>query len=54
MGRLTNDNLRGPGLASTDLSLFKEFHAVERLNVQFRAEAFNAFNHVQFGNPIQR
>jgi len=45
------DNLRGPGLASTDLSLFKEFHAVERLNVQFRAEAFNAFNHVQFGNP---
>lgn len=45
------DNLRGPGLANTDLSLFKEFHAVERLNVQFRAEAFNAFNHVQFGNP---
>jgi hypothetical protein len=45
------DNLRGPGLASTDLSLFKEFHAVERLNVEFRAEAFNAFNHVQFGNP---
>jgi hypothetical protein len=45
------DNLRGPGLASTDLSLFKEFHAVERLSVQFRAEAFNAFNHVQFGNP---
>lgn len=47
-------NLRGPGLASTDLSLFKEFHAVDRLNVQFRAEAFNAFNHVQFGNPDTR
>jgi hypothetical protein len=45
------DYLRGPGLASTDLSFFKEFHPVERLNVQFRAEAFNAFNQVQFGNP---
>ena len=45
------DNLRGPGLASTDLSFFKEFKTVERLNVQFRAEAFNAFNHVQFSNP---
>lgn len=45
------DNLRGPGLASTDISLFKEFHVIDRLNVQFRAEAYNAFNHVQFGNP---
>lgn len=45
------DNLRGPGLNSTDLSLFKEFNSFERLKVQFRAEAFNAFNHVQFGNP---
>jgi hypothetical protein len=45
------DNLRGPGLNSTDLSLFKEFSPVWRLKVQFRAEAFNVFNHVQFGNP---
>jgi hypothetical protein len=44
-------NLRGPGLNSTDLSLFKEFDTFDRLKVQFRAEAFNAFNHVQFGNP---
>lgn len=44
-------NLRGPGLDSTDLSFFKEFKTVETLHVQFRAEAFNAFNHVQFGNP---
>ena len=44
-------NLRGPGLDSTDLSFFKEFRAVEKLDVEFRAEAFNAFNHVQFGNP---
>jgi hypothetical protein len=45
------DNLRAPGLDSTDLSLFKEFAAVERLKVEFRAEMFNAFNHVQFGSP---
>jgi len=45
------DGLRGPGFDSTDLSLYKEFGAAERLNLQFRAEAFNVFNHVQFGNP---
>ncbi len=45
------DNLRSPSLDSTDLSLFKEFETVERLKLQFRAEMFNAFNHVQFGSP---
>jgi Carboxypeptidase regulatory-like domain len=45
------DGLRGPGLNSTDLSLFKEFSTFERLKVQFRAEAYNTVNHVQFGNP---
>ena len=45
------NNLRAPGLDSTDLSLFKEVQAIERLRVQFRAEMFNAFNHVQFGSP---
>lgn len=44
-------SLRGPGLNSTDLSLFKDFGAAERVKVQFRAEAFNVFNHVQFSNP---
>ncbi len=45
------NHLRAPGLDSTDLSLFKEFGAAERLRLQFRAEAFNVFNHVQFGSP---
>ncbi|WP_345945274.1 TonB-dependent receptor [Granulicella sp. dw_53] len=44
-------NLRSPGLDSTDLSAFKEFGSAERLKLQFRAEAFNVFNHVQFGAP---
>jgi hypothetical protein len=45
------DQLRGPGLANTDFSAFKEFGAAERVKLQFRAEAFNVFNHVEFGNP---
>jgi len=45
------NNLRAPGLDSTDLSLFKEFATIERVKVQFRTELFNAFNHAQFGSP---
>ena len=45
------NSLRAPGLNSTDLSFFKEFHPVERLTAQFRTEMFNAFNHVQFASP---
>ncbi len=42
----------GPGFASTDLALEKSFHPVERLGVQFRAEAFNAFNRPNLFNPV--
>jgi hypothetical protein len=34
-----------------DLSIFREFPAVERVRVQFRAEFLNAFNTPRFGNP---
>jgi hypothetical protein len=44
-------NLRGPGVVSVDLGLFREFHARERVAIQFRAEAFNATNTPQFNNP---
>ena len=33
------------------MSLFKNTSIHERLRVQFRVEAFNAFNRVQFGVP---
>ena len=41
----------GPGLNNTDMALLRDFHIHESNTVQFRAEAFNIFNHAQFGNP---
>lgn len=43
--------VRGPGLATADFSLFKTFIMTERARLQFRAEAFNAFNHPNFLLP---
>jgi hypothetical protein len=46
-------NVRVPGTKNATLSLFKEFSLNkirEGSKVQFRAEAFNALNHPQFGN----
>jgi hypothetical protein len=46
-------NARNPGYTDADMSLFKNnfLGAGERYNVQFRIEAFNAFNHPQFSPP---
>jgi hypothetical protein len=44
-------NLRAQYMNNTDLSLFKRFSPRESLRFEFRAEAFNVFNRVQFGNP---
>ncbi|HTU48370.1 MAG TPA: carboxypeptidase regulatory-like domain-containing protein [Bryobacteraceae bacterium] len=43
--------VRGPGLATVDLSLFKNFAVTESARVQFRAEAFNMLNHPNFMLP---
>ncbi len=43
--------VRAPSTHNIDFSVFKNFHATEKINVQFRAEAFNALNQVVFGNP---
>jgi hypothetical protein len=44
-------NLRSAGINNFDMSLFKNTMITEKLKLQFRAEAFNAFNRVQFGVP---
>ena len=41
----------GPGLAVVDLSLAKSFSVQNGRQLQFRWEAFNAFNTPQWGNP---
>ena len=48
VGRALPD-VRGPGTANFDLSLIKDTYIGERVNVQFRAEAFNFLNHVNLG-----
>jgi hypothetical protein len=45
--------IQGPGFQNWDISLFKTFPVNERERFEFRAEFFNAFNHVnpEFANP---
>ncbi|HZY61865.1 MAG TPA: carboxypeptidase regulatory-like domain-containing protein [Edaphobacter sp.] len=47
----TLGSLRAPGVANLDLSGIKNTHLFEDMSLQFRAEAFNIFNHPQFGPP---
>ena len=44
-------NLRSPGFIDTDLSGIKLIPIHGRVTAQFRAEAFNLFNHPTFGPP---
>jgi hypothetical protein len=44
-------NVHGPGIQNVDFSLFKNFSITEAIRIEFRAEAFNAFNHANFQNP---
>ena len=41
----------GPGLNNYDLALLKNVRLTEAKSLQFRVEAFNAFNHAQFFGP---
>jgi hypothetical protein len=41
----------GPGLNNWDVALLKDTLIREGMNLEFRAELFNAFNHAQFGQP---
>ena len=50
-GNLGNGSVRGPATWSTDISLAKNFRVTEKTNLQFRADMFNATNHVNYGGP---
>jgi hypothetical protein len=47
----TQPRLRGPGIKTFDFVLSRSQMIRERVNIQFRAEFFNAFNTPQFGDP---
>jgi hypothetical protein len=48
IGNAPKTLIRGPGIHNWDISVFKTFPVGERLRLQFRCEAYNAFNHTQF------
>jgi hypothetical protein len=50
-GNSERNGLRGPGAKNIDLGLHKTFETGGGTRLQFRIEAFNAFNWVNLGNP---
>ena len=50
-GNAGRNTIRGPGFASTDLSLFKHVELGGSRRLQVRIEAFNLFNQVRFNQP---
>jgi len=47
----SRNNLRGPHYSDFDMGLVKHFPIKEQLHMEFRADAFNVFNHVNFELP---
>jgi hypothetical protein len=51
VGNLGRDTLVGPSLRQVDLALLKNTQLREGVNLQFRSEFFNVFNHTNFSTP---
>jgi hypothetical protein len=47
-GNAGRNSLNNPGRLNFDLALLKRFSITESTGLEFRAEAFNVFNHTQF------
>ena len=45
------NTIHGPRYTNVDMALLKNFRLTEGTTLQFRAEAFNVFNHPSFNNP---
>jgi hypothetical protein len=50
-GNVGRNTFTGPLYLNTDVDLIRTFKLTERFNLQFRAEAYNVFNQVQFALP---
>jgi hypothetical protein len=51
MGNISKNKYSGPGFRDFDMAAEKDFKIRESLKLQFRTEAFNLFNHTNFGVP---
>jgi Carboxypeptidase regulatory-like domain len=51
LGNAKRRNFYGPGIENFDMTLQKNLRLTEAKELEFRAEAFNAFNHAQFYGP---
>lgn len=51
LGNVPRRFFYGPGLENFDMALHKVFTLTEAKSLEFRAEAFNIFNHAQFFGP---
>ena len=51
IGNVERNSLRGPNAAAIDMALFKNFAIGSRAKFQFRLEAFNVFNRVNYNTP---
>lgn len=52
-GNLGRNSIVGPGFGNLDLSVIKNTKITERLNAQFRADAFDITNHPNYGQPLR-
>jgi hypothetical protein len=52
VGNAGRNTFWGPGMWNVDLSLAKSIPITEKVMGEFRVDAFNAFNHINPGNPI--
>jgi hypothetical protein len=50
-GTEPRNDIPGFGLTEIDLSLSRKIALTDRVNLQFRTDAFNLFNHPNFANP---
>jgi hypothetical protein len=51
-GNTTRRFFHGPGINNWNMAFHKDTRLTEQVNLQFRADFFNMFNHAQFATPL--